>query len=208
VTLGMSILYALAPGGVERNVLGYRSALGWFGVTGILGVAQLPGLAAAYARASPLVFAVALLAVGWVLGRRAALTARQLVLLVALGLMAVVVWGPGYGPQYVFWFLPLLVASYALVDGRWRPALIGFYAVASVTYGIEYALFPSHGMLLVRMGWGGEWIRRAQEWSTQAMQTRVRLPLFIAYVGLFVLGVATLRRSMVEQAQDATSSGL
>jgi hypothetical protein len=193
--LGLSVLYALVPAAVEENVLGYRSAPGWFGITGLLGAAHLPQLAAFYTRASSWLFLVGLLLLSWLLWKRPRLTPSEVVLLAALLLMSVVVWGPGYGPQYASWYLPLLVASWALWPGRLRVALGVLFVVAAVTYLEEYALLPSHGMLVIRMGWTGQWLRWSREWWTPPMQSLIRLPLFLAYLAVFALGVEMLRRS-------------
>jgi len=195
VTLGMSIVYSLVPAAIERNVLDYRSAQGWFGITGLLRWMHHPGLMEGYSRLSPWLFGVGLVALSRVLWTRARLTAGQVVLLSALLLMAVVVFGPGYGPQYIFWFMPILVVSYPLFGKSWRKGLAAFYAIAAVTYCFEYSLFPSHGMLLIRWGLGEQWAARASAWSTPEMQTLFRLPLFLGYVGLFALGVSRLGAS-------------
>jgi hypothetical protein len=196
VILGISILYSLAPSAIERNVLGYRSAQGWFGITGLLGWTHHPGLMEAYSRLSPWLFGIALLALSSLLWFTARLTGAQLVLTTALLLMAVVVFGPGYGPQYIFWYMPVLVASYPLYGKSWRVGLLVFYLIAAFTYVFEYSLFPSHGMLLLRLGLGQPWPARASAWSTPEMQTLFRLPLFLSYLGVFSLGVSVLAASM------------
>jgi hypothetical protein len=201
--LGVSVLYALVPAAVQQNVLGYRSAPGWFGITGLLDVAHLQALSAFYTRASSWLFAVGLLLLSAFLLKRPRLLPKQLVLLTALLLTSVVVWGPGYGPQYVSWYLPVLVASWAFWPGVWRPVLLVLAVVAALSYFEEYALLPSHGMLLIRMGWGGDWLRRSREWSTPEMQSLIRLPLFAAYLALFGVGVSCLRTSLREERATA-----
>jgi hypothetical protein len=198
--LALSVLYALAPTAVETNVLGYRSFPGWFGITGLLEVVNLHQLATLYTRASSWLFGTAFIGLSVLLARRSRLLPSELVLLCALILMSVVIFGPGYGPQYISWYLPLLVASWAFWRGRWRVALVLLGAVATVTYVTEYALFPSHGMLLIRMGWAGEWIRRSSDWSTQAMQSLIRLPLFIAYLFAFYSGVVCIAGALRPRA--------
>lgn len=204
--LGLSVLYALVPGAVENNVLGYRSFPGWFGFTGLLDVAQLHPLSIWYTRVSSWLFALGLVVLSLFLMRRSRVQPAQLVLLAALLLMAVVIFGPGYGPQYASWYLPLLVASWALWPGAWRVALLVLALIAVVTYVEEYALLPSHGMLLIRMGWGGEWLRRSREWSTPPVQSLIRLPLFVSYLVLFFIGVFRLRQSMQEPPVPSSSA--
>jgi hypothetical protein len=102
--------------------------------------------------------------------------------------------GPGYGPQYVQWSLPLLAGLYAAYDAGWSRVLAACAVVAGLTYLIEYALFPSHGQFLVHLTQGSEpvvaWSRTL---SSRTGQTLVRLPLFAAFVGLLVAGVRQLR---------------
>ena len=197
--LALSVLYALAPVAVESNVLAYRSFPGWFGITGLLDVANLQSLAAWYTRASSWLFALGLCLLSVLLVRRERLLPAQLVLLAALLLMAVVIFGPGYGPQYAFWYLPLLVASWAFWHGRWRAALLVLAVVGAVTYVVEYGLFQSHGMLFLRMGLAGPWVERSKDFGAPAAQSLFRLPLFVAYLIVFVSGVGVLYQSLRHQ---------
>ena len=199
--LSLSVLYALAPAAVESNILGYRSFPGWFGITGLLDLAQLYSLAAWYTRASSLLFALGLTLLSVVLFRRPRLAPAQLLLLATLLLMSVVIFGPGYGPQYIFWYMPMLVASWAFWPGTWRWALAAFAVIATFTYLAEYGLLQSHGMLLIRMGLAGEWLQRAQAFGTPPAQSIVRLPLFLAYLVLFFTGVWSLRQSFGADAK-------
>ena len=199
--LALSVLYVLAPLAVETNVLGYRSFPGWFGITGLLEVLQLHALAIFYARASSWLFVAGLVWLSAVMLRRSSLLPSELVLLSLLVLMAVVIFGPGYGPQYISWFLPVLVASWAFWSGTFRVALVIFGIVASLTYIVEYALFPSHGMLAIRMGWSHNWLEHSAAWSTQGGQSLLRLPLFVAYAALFGVGVTRIRSAMGSHTQ-------
>jgi hypothetical protein len=194
--LALSVLYALAPSAVESNILAYRSFPGWFGITGLLDVANLHPIAEWYTRASSWLFAASLGLVSVTLWRRARLQPSELVLYAALLMMSVVIFGPGYGSQYIFWYLPLLVASWAFWPGSWRVALLGLAVVGTFTYIEEYGLLQSHGMLFIRMGLGGSWLQRSKDLGTPGVQSLVRLPLFIAYLALFFTGVRSLRRSL------------
>ena len=62
---------------------------------------------------------LAIAMVGWLsrrLWREPPLKAEQLFLFVAVIFMFVVAFGSGYGPQYAYWFMPALVATYVLLD--------------------------------------------------------------------------------------------
>ena len=79
------------------------------------------------------------------LWREPPLAPESLFLLVAVIFMLVVTFGPGYGAHYAPWFIPALVATYVLLDDGWRRLLLVGYAVAAVTYVVEYAFIPFLG---------------------------------------------------------------
>ena len=140
--LGVSVILALAPDAVMEHVIRYRSTRGFFGLSGILEELMQLDHRSFYSR----VFTIAVLVlVVWLwrrLSREAPLPPERLFLLVAVVLLAVVAFGPGYGPQYVYWFIPALVATYVLLDDSWRRLLLVGYGVAGLTYAIEYAFIP------------------------------------------------------------------
>ena len=140
--LGVSVILALAPDAVMEHVIRYRSTRGFFGLSGILEELMQLDHRSLYSR----VFTIAVLVmVVWLwrrLSREAPLPPESLFLLVAVVLLAVVAFGPGYGPQYAYWFIPALVATYVLLDDGWRRLLLVGYVVAGVTYAIEYAFVP------------------------------------------------------------------
>ncbi|MEK7390350.1 MAG: hypothetical protein AAB036_11720 [Elusimicrobiota bacterium] len=145
-TLGVGILYVRNPVEIAANVLSYRSQSGWFGLTGLLGP-----LAPLYQAASPLVLAGA---AAWA-GLRALKGPQRtedILLTAALLLVCVPALGPGYAPQYIGWFLPLLIALYVVDKTRsWRLLLGGLGAIIAATYSYEYALCDSHGAFLLHM---------------------------------------------------------
>ena len=53
----------------------------------------------------------------------AASASSATVLLAGLMLAAIPALGPGYGPQYAYWYVPPLLASYLLLDDGWRRIL-------------------------------------------------------------------------------------
>ena len=197
VTLGMSIIYVLDPAGVTEHVIAYRSFAGYFGISGLsalLGVAEAGSWWAAW---FPSVLVASLMWIGLRLWQRANLSGGDIVVLAAMLLMIVPALGPGYGPNYIYWFLPLLVASAATEAGAWRKLLIGFYAVAALTYLVEYAMFDTHGMFLVRLLPENQQVARwSQEWSSAETQTVIRLPLFVGYLALLWGGASLLRRRL------------
>jgi hypothetical protein len=137
-----------------------------------------------------LVFVVCVL---FVAAWRRGLSASATVLLAGLMLAAIPALGPGYGPQYAYWYVPPLLASYLMLDDGWRRILVAFYAVAAVTYIVEYALLIALGRFLVAFFSGSSFLERASGWlSTPGHETLLRVPLFIAFLVLLVEGVRRL----------------
>jgi hypothetical protein len=115
------------------------------------------------------------------------------VLLATLLLLAIPALGPGYGPQYAYWYIPAAIVSYPLLDGAWRRALVAFYAVAAVTYVVEYALLRALGRLLVAFFDGSaSLLRLSDRLSTPGAVTVLRVPLFVAFLVLLVVGARRL----------------
>jgi hypothetical protein len=208
VVLGMSIIYVLGPEDVAVNVLAYRSAAGFFGISGLLSLAGGESLIGW----SKLLFYLLLAGAGiWTTSlfwRRERVTAGQIILCAAMFLAAIPGIGPGYSPQYLYWFLPLLVAVALAGNVRLKWVAWGFIVVAAVTCLVEYAIFPSQGAYLLnllkdahsaatrplalRLGW----------WISPPGQTLIRLPLFIAFVVLLVTGC----RMLIEDFCSATNT--
>ena len=190
--LGMSIVFALAPRGVFNNVVRYRSISGYFGISGVLRSVGLGSVNHAY----DTLFTVVLAAGVFLLFRAAwryGLGVNGTVLLAGLLLAVIPVLGPGYAPQYAYWYIPPLLASYVLLDVGWQRILRAFYAVAAVTYVVEYALVRSQGRFLVAFFPGSAFLERASERiSSPGAQTLLRLPLFIAFLVVLVAGARRL----------------
>src|SRR5262249_11371374 len=109
--------------------------------------------------------------------------------------------GPGYAPQYLYWFLPLLITTFVMFKKNWQIASANFFIIAALTYSIEYALLPSHGMFLLRIlanesSQPPSWLPLIQKLPTAEGQTLLRFPLFVAYLFLFAVGMAILLRGM------------
>ena len=107
----------------------------------------------------------------------------------------IILLGPGYGPQYIAWFLPLLVLTVTSFDAAWRRILMLWGLIAVLTYLAEYLLLRSHGALLVHLlpqqnfAW-------ATVLATPKGTTLLRLPLFVAYCALWIKAGALISRSV------------
>jgi hypothetical protein len=210
--LGVAVILALAPQAVLDHVIGYRSTRGYFGVSGILDEhfagdlsAKLDGLTGIDVRARyQTVFTLGVIVLVIWLGRRlwraTPLPADRLFLLVAVILMTIVAFGPGYGPQYAYWFLPALVATYVLLDDGWRRLLLAGYVVAAVTYSLEYAFVPWLGSYASEIAPDARWIGDVSEHLDDPQRlTLYRVPLFAAYLVVVAAGIARLIREPTEQ---------
>lgn len=210
--IGMLVLLALVPLPVIDHVLRYRSTRGFFGIGGVLdehffGVAgwvqQLSSVDVRllHERLFTVIVAIAVVWLVAKLWREVPPAAPRLFLLVATVLMAVVALGPGYGPQYAYWFLPALVATYVLLDRTWRQLLVVAYVVAAVTSALEYALVPWLGAYAEAIFGSSDTLTDASDWLDEpGTLTLVRLPLFVIYAVLVVAGV---RRLTAPERYDA-----
>ena len=141
---------------------------------------------------------VAVLAVVWIGGRlwrEEPPALPRLLLLAAVVLMAVVAFGPGYGPQYAYWFLPILVATYVLLDDAWRRLLQVAWIVAALTYTVEYAVVDYLGAWAVSVFGSVAWMTDAGDYlKTPHHLVVYRLPLFAVYLFLIGAGIERLAR--------------
>jgi len=203
----MSIIYALAPDDVISKVLHYHSQSGIFGISGLIHMAGADN----YLYISNILFyalLLILLAISWNLfWRHRAIGSRETVLYAAILLAAIPSLGPGYGPQYIYWFMPFLVATYAFYTGQWRVVLAGFAVISIFTYLVEYALLPEFGYSLQYMldptrapsllaPQAPFLFPVAEQLDSETGRTLFRLPVFVAYLTLLACGVRVLLRNV------------
>lgn len=188
VILSLAVVVVFGPHAVLDNVLGYRSIAGYFGITGLLDLAHLNGVTRVYSDAFTVVLLAGIVVLFRVLWSRA-LEPRRVILLAGLVLVAIPGLGPGYAPQYVYWFIPALVASYPLFDDGWRRILLVCYAIAAVTFVVDYGLIPGLGHFFNEFfGDTGFLHRLSDRIATPGAQTVERLPLFAAFIVVLVTG--------------------
>jgi len=192
--LGLSVIAALVPIAVWDHVVGYRSYRGFFGLAGI--VEEFGGIDDSMYATFFTVAVVALVCwLGYRLWREPSLAPETLFLLVATVFMTVVAFGAGYGAHYAYWFMPSLIATYVLLDDAWRRLLLVGYAIAAVTYTIDYAFLPFLGAFATEIVGTPSWLEETSEFlSDPEMLVLVRLPLFFVYVVVIAAGVRRLSR--------------
>jgi hypothetical protein len=201
--LGLSILYVLGPKDIETKVLGYRSYPGFFGLTGLFNYWGNARLLAIYPIAFEILYGLGLLILGaWMLLKET-LSKRQMILVAVAILLAIPTLGPGYSPQYVYWYLPLLVLMYALVERRIRILLLVLYGVGLTTYSVEYALLPGQGASLFNVVLPGKLLKFAAKLSTETGQTFLRLPLWLVDVAFVALIGTTIIKEMAADFKNA-----
>jgi F0F1-type ATP synthase membrane subunit c/vacuolar-type H+-ATPase subunit K len=195
VALGLSIVFALAPQDILQKVIQYRSFGGTFGVSGILAATVVPHVGRVVRIALLLALGTIVVVTTLRTARRDTNDSRSLILLGAFLLIGIILLGPGYGPQYIAWFLPLLVLTATSFDAAWRRILMLWGFIAVLTYLAEYLLLRSHGALLIHLlpqqnfAW-------ATVLATPKGTTLLRLPLFVAYCALWIKAGTLISRSV------------
>lgn len=194
--IGMSVVYVLSPRQVIEQVLRYRSLEGWFGVTGLLHLARLESLSSLYARLFPLFVLIAMAIAAVRLARARELPPRNVVLLTAMTLVAVIAFGPGYGTQYIAWPLPFIVLSFALFDRQWSRDLIAVWVTAVLTLTFEYAFFYPQGAFMLAAS-DSAWVQRLSDIvSEPGLVTLIRLPLFASCLWFLAAARARIRAGL------------
>ena len=207
VTLGMSIIYALSPADVARNVLGYRSSSNspsFYGVPGLLHFAGLDRFLFVQHFAFYGLIAICLVA-AWYLSWNRRIGEKEMILLPALILLGIPTLGPSWAPQYAYWFLPLLVISYALYNAQWKRLLIGVGLANAFPYIFVYAVLPGLGSSLwyflnpTKMPGSDQALVLSpavqnffQQAVTERWLTMMEMSMFIADVVLLIFGFRML----------------
>jgi hypothetical protein len=146
-----------------------------------------------YSAAFTLALVAAVAGAFFLLWREEPVRGPRLFLSAAVGLMVVVAFGPGYGPQYAYWFLPALVATYVPLDDCWRWLLRVAWVVAAVTYAVEYAVVDYLGAWLPAVFADSTWVADAGNYlATPHHLVIARIPLYVVYLVLIAAGIGRL----------------
>jgi MFS family permease len=202
--LGLGVIAVLVPIATWDHVITYRSTRGFFAVGGVLDerffgfAGWLDDVTGVDPRVlHERVFTIAVvLALVWLcrrLWRSDPLGPERLFLVVATVLMVVVALGPGYGPQYAYWFLPALIGTYVLLDPSWRRLLLVTYVVAALTYAVEYAVVPWLGAYALAVAENSDWLADAGDYLDSPHRLVLfRLPLLAVYLLVIVAAIRRL----------------
>ena len=142
----------------------------------------------------------------WRLWQEPPSTPQRLFLLVAVTFMLVVAFGPGYGPQYAYWFIPALVATYVLLDDAWRLLLRIGYVVAGVTYMVEYGFIPWLGAWVPAVFGDSDRTTDVAEFFVPDRLVLVNLPLFAIYLLVLAEGIGRLGAMRTDEQLAASAS--
>jgi hypothetical protein len=138
------------------------------------------------------------------LWREPPLAPQELFLFVALTFMLVVAFGSGYGPQYAYWFIPALVATYVLLDDAWRRLLRIGYLVAGLTYLFEYGFSQGFGTWVPAVFGSADWMTDVAEFLIPYRLVLLNLPLFAIYLLVLAGGIERLAASRNDEQLVAT----
>lgn len=198
IVLALSIVYVLGPTDVKAKVLGYRSVAGSFGFTGLFAYFKANGLLEVWPRVFEIVFGAAWLSLGLWLLWKDTLDKRQIVTIAAVILVAIPALGPGYGPQYAYWFLPLLILMFGWENNQTKIFLWIFFGAAVLTYTIEYGLdFPNFGAFFLSLVQTQKLLQLSQHLSSKTGETFLSLPLWILYLAFVFCFCARIGRKMI-----------
>jgi hypothetical protein len=205
--LSLMPLYVLNPAEISRNVIEYRSFGPSFGVMGLLTILRAHSLAADYSTAFTPVFFIALTAIAARLWRRDVREDRDLVLLAALILLGSFLLGPGYGPQYWFWVVPLFVVVFSEFK-KLRIILLIAGVVVVATNVFEYALIRSLGQFWIEWHPSADALREYGEklLTSDLVQAKLRWPMSLVSMLVLIGGIWSFWRQEAtpEPSQSVT----
>jgi len=192
--LGMSIIFALSPEHIFKKVILPNAVCGYFGISGFLRAVNLDGLIPLYSKIFTMLLFIFLIWISIFLYKYLYnIDNNHLLVLVFLHLIIIPILGPAYGPQYIYWYLYILILIYFSKKLQWKKLFIIYYVTAIITYLIEYSLFPSHGAFLINaFNLKNLNILSNKLYSNDA-QTLLRLPLLFLSLLLIFKGLNTLK---------------
>jgi hypothetical protein len=193
--LSLAPLYVLAPGAIWQGVVEYRSFGNAFGVMGIFTIAGLSRYLSIYTSFFTIALLAATIAAAVALWRRDWRYDADPVLFSAMMLLALFTLGPGYGPQYWFWVVPLLLVCYPNFGPRLARTIFATLAIVVATNIFEYAVEISLGCFLYRFHPSDQLEAIGRYFDYPSIHVAwLKMPMTFAAVFLLWRGMATLSR--------------
>jgi len=195
VTLSLAPLYVLSPDAVMQNVVGYRSLGNTFGVVGLLTLGGFDHVLPMYSRIFTIGVLGVTVAVAVALWRRNWRNDSDPVLFSAIFLQGLFTLGPGYGSQYWFWVVPLLLVCFPNFGVGLRRAICVGLSVVVATNVFEYAVEQNLG----RYWYHFSPFARLQDLSDYFQYPSLhliwlRIPMTLAAFFMLAFGIKTLIR--------------
>ncbi|MDP9174679.1 MAG: hypothetical protein M3O30_12550 [Planctomycetota bacterium] len=191
--LSMGPLYVLNPIDIWQGVLGYRSTPGEFGVSGLIvlfhGATETVDRYAHFYTMGLMVGLVVLTVVLWRFNIR---RDSDLILLAALLLLSLFMLGPGYGPQYWFWVVPLFVSLYLFQSRAYRRLLLWAGIILLVTTLLELTLHPVYGAFIYPWTEKNKIIGVLNWFNDVRNLSLMNVPMFIAALLVTAVGISVL----------------
>jgi len=198
ILLALSVVYVLGPVDIETKVLEYRSIPGSFGFSGLFAYFHATSLLSIWPRVFIIVYGAAWICLGAWLLFKDTLNPLEIVSITTVILVAIPAIGPGYTPEYIYWFLPVLVMMYGLGGKNIRFFLLLFYAIASATYLLEYAFnFNALGGFFLEIIQTEQTLKISAALSSKTGETFLSLPLWLFYFSFTAFFCAKIGREIL-----------
>jgi len=193
ITLSLAPLYVLSPAEISQNVIHYRSFGASFGILGLLNVLHAEPDTAIYSTAFTGIFLIGLALLALYLRRNGAPRDSDLVLLTATILLSSFALGPGYGSQYWFWVVPLLLVIYQQYKQLRIVLSIGGVIIIATNI-FEYAILRSLGQFWIKWRPSSEGLKQYGEkiLFSDPDLAKLHLPMTLASLAILAAGIATL----------------
>ncbi len=191
--LSLAPLYVLAPGAIWQGVVEYRSFGNAFGVVGLLTITEFDQFLPVYTHFFTIALLALTVAVAIALWRRDWRHDSDPVLFSAMLLLALFTLGSGYGSQYWFWVVPLLLVCYPNFGPGFARAILVTMVIVVATNIFEYAVEISLGCFLYNFHPTDQVEAIGRYFDYPSIHVAwLRMPMTFASLVLLGWGVATL----------------
>ncbi len=146
--LSLMPLYVLAPDSIVQNVLEYRSLGNTFGLVGLITLAGYHTFLPLYSEMFVVAILLGTIVVAIGLWRQNWRFDNDPVLFSAMLLLALFAVGPGYGSQYWFWIVPLILVCYPNFGVGFQRVIWICMTIVVATNLFEYAVELDLGRFL------------------------------------------------------------